>query len=172
MEIILSESERLKETINSVLDLSRLVSGKAQLNLESTNLNEIISNSIQDLSLQSQEKNVDIRYEVKKMEPINMDSEKIRQAMKILISNAIKFNRKGGSVTITVNDNPYFVQISVQDTGIGIPKEQISKIFDKFSQIEEHMTRAGTGTGIGLSIFKEIVDLHGGDIWVQSTPGE
>ncbi|MCK4670370.1 MAG: GAF domain-containing protein [Nanoarchaeota archaeon] len=172
LEIVHSESERLKDTINSVLNLSKLVSGKERLNLEKTDLNKIISQGIMDLEKQSKEKNIMIYFTPEKELTINIDPEKIRQAINILISNAIKFNKKNGSITVLVNDNPYFLQISVRDTGIGIPREFINKIFDKFAQLEEHMTRAGTGTGIGLSIFKEIIDLHGGDIWVQSTPGK
>lgn len=172
LSIVLTESERLKDTINNVLDLSRLVSGKESLNLESTDLNHIIKSAMRDSQKESEDKDIKINFKPKGMKRINVDPGRIRQAMSILISNAIKFNKKGGSATINVNDNPYFVQISVRDTGIGIPKEQINKIFDKFAQLEEHMTRAGTGTGVGLSIFKEIVELHGGDIWVQSTPGE
>ncbi|MBD3259457.1 GAF domain-containing protein [Candidatus Woesearchaeota archaeon] len=172
LEVINLESDRLKDVINDVIELSKLVSGKEQLILEPADVNEVIKSSINLLKKEANTKNIEIHFKPKKCKKLVIDVDKIKHALYHLISNAIKYNKPGGSVSILINDNPYFMQISVRDTGIGIERKNIDRIFEKFSQLEEHMTRGGTGTGVGLSIVKEIVDLHTGDIWVRSVPGK
>jgi len=172
MEVINIEADRLKDVINDVIELSKLVSGKETLVLEPADINEVIISASDLLENEARIKEVSIRFKPVTSETIVIDVDKIKHALFHLISNAVKYNKPQGSVTISVTNNPYFMQISVEDTGIGIERENIDKIFEKFSQLEEHMTRGGTGAGVGLSIVKEIVELHTGDIWVKSIPGK
>ncbi|MBW2987457.1 GAF domain-containing protein, partial [Candidatus Woesearchaeota archaeon] len=172
MEVINIEADRLRDVINDVIELSKLVSGKETLVLEPADINEVIKSAMTLLESEARKKEVDIHFAPVKADSIVIDVDKIKHALFHLISNAIKYNKPKGSVTISVKNNPYFLQISVEDTGIGIEQENIDKIFEKFSQLEEHMTRGGTGAGVGLSIVKEIVELHTGDIWVKSIPGK
>jgi PAS domain S-box-containing protein len=172
MEVINIESDRLKDVINDVIELSKLVSGKETLVLEPADINDVIRSAIDLLENEASTKEVNIHFNPVESEKIVIDVDKIKHALFHLISNAIKYNKPQGSVSIFVTNNPYFMQVSVKDTGIGIEQEDIDKIFEKFSQLEEHMTRGGTGAGVGLSIVKEIVELHTGDIWVKSVPGK
>ncbi|MBW3012806.1 GAF domain-containing protein, partial [Candidatus Woesearchaeota archaeon] len=172
MEVINIESDRLKDVINDVIELSKLVSGKEQLVLEPANINSVIKSCIELLKPAAKAKDIKIYFKPQNFKKIVIDVDKIKHALYHLLSNAIKYNKPDGSVAIIVRNNPYFMQISVRDTGIGIERKNIDRIFEKFSQLEEHMTRGGTGTGVGLSIVKEIVDLHTGDIWVRSIPGK
>ncbi len=172
IRIIDEESDKLKTVIDDVLNLSRLVSGKDPLALEKIDIIKIISEVIDSNKKHIEEKEILVNFNYEEVIDLNIDPEKIKQALSHLISNAIKFNKKGGRINIKILNNPYFVQVSVKDTGIGIEKSSIEKIFEEFYQLEDHLTRVGMGTGVGLSIAKEIINLHKGDIWVKSTPGK
>ena len=99
------------------------------------------------------------------------DAEKIAIALRNLIKNAITFTDPGGRVVIGVEAIPGYIKVTVLDTGIGIPQEEQQKIFERFYQVEKHMTRRHGGLGVGLSIAKELIELHGGRIWVESEEG-
>jgi len=173
IDIIINESDKLKDLITSVIDLSRLVSGKDSLNTEYIDLCDIINESIYETEVLAEEKNINIHFIHHGIEhKIYLDPEKIKLVVINLLSNAIKFNKIGGDIKIHLIDTPHFVQVNIEDTGIGVPKEQIEKIFEQFFQLEEHMTRAGGGAGIGLSIVKEIVNMHQGEVWVTSIPNK
>ena len=106
------------------------------------------------------------------MPPLNADRRKVKQVLLNYLSNALKFTPSGGTVTTHVTDNPHEVRIEVQDTGIGIPEEDQAKLFKPFSQIDTSLTRKHLGTGLGLTLAKRFVELHGGQVWVQSEPGQ
>ena len=98
------------------------------------------------------------------------DANKITVAISNLVRNAITFTNEGGQVQVSVESVTGHVQVSVKDNGIGIPTNDISHIFDRFFQVESHLTRRHTGMGLGLSVAKTMIEMHGGRIWVQS-PG-
>lgn len=173
ISIIISEADKLKELVTSVIELSRLVSGTETLNLDNVDLCDIIKEEINETEALAEEKDISVSFIQHGIEhKITIDPEKIRLVMKNLLSNAIKFNKVSGKIEISLNDTPHFIQVNIKDTGVGIPKEHLDKIFEQFSQLEEHMTRTGGGAGIGLSIVKEIVNMHQGDIWVTSVPNK
>ncbi len=170
--IIDHESDKLKEVINQVINLSNLVSGKSHLILEESDLNELVREAVSEFDEDAKKKEVTIIFNEKRIPKIRVDVDKIKTLIRNLLSNAIKFNRIGGTVVISLADSEQFIQGSVRDTGIGIPHGDQEKVFEEFVQLEKHLTRMGTGTGIGLSMAREIVDLHTGDIWVESIPGK
>jgi two-component system phosphate regulon sensor histidine kinase PhoR len=96
------------------------------------------------------------------------DREKIRVVLDNLISNAVKFTPAGGQVHISLVHQDDGIEIAVADTGVGIPREEMDRIFDRFYQVEDHMTRRHGGMGLGLSIVKGVVELHGGRVFVES----
>jgi signal transduction histidine kinase len=107
------------------------------------------------------------------LEFLEADKQKVKQILFNLLSNAVKFSKSGvGSITITTKKYDEMVQISVSDTGIGIKKEDVGKLFKKFQQIENATYKKYGGTGLGLAISKELVELHGGRIWAESKYGE
>jgi two-component system sensor histidine kinase VicK len=103
---------------------------------------------------------------------IKGDQSKLRQVLQNLVGNAVKYSPRGGKVTITVDDySPEQILISVSDQGMGIPKEQVDKLFQKFSRVDSGETREIKGAGLGLWICREVVEAHGGKIWIESELG-
>jgi two-component system sensor histidine kinase VicK len=112
------------------------------------------------------------------MPAIEVDPEKIKQVITNLIGNAMKFTGEGAVITVSARalkakgqDTYQFIEVWVADTGVGIPKEALSRVFDRFFQVQESENKKPKGTGLGLAIVAEIVKLHGGKIWVESTLG-
>ena len=167
IKIIEKEAESLANLINDLLDLSKIEANRIKLNISDIDINKIIENlNIYNLA---DEKRIKITRTLdRKLSDINADKEKIERIIINLISNAIKFTRPDGEITIMTQDMKDYIRIDVKDTGIGIPKEEIPKLFDKFHQIETQMTKKYKGTGLGLSIVKELVDMHKGIINVKS----
>ena len=102
---------------------------------------------------------------------IEADKEKVRVVLDNLLSNAVKFTPSGGQVRVILSDHPGEVHLTVADTGVGIPAEDVPRVFDRFFQVEDHMTRRHGGMGLGLSIVKGLVELHGGQVSVESVLG-
>ncbi len=168
--IIDRESDRLDELINDILDLSKLEAKQSSLELSEEDISECINENIFKIA---KDKKISIQKIIPKDLPkIMIDKRKISQVFTNLISNAIKFTPKLGKITIKVYDDRDFVISTITDTGIGIKKEQIPKLFDKFYQAESHLTRNQKGTGLGLAIVKEIIGLHSGLISVKSAWGK
>jgi NtrC-family two-component system sensor histidine kinase KinB len=167
--------KRLTLLINDLLDLSKLEAGKLQLKREPTSIKKVVEESVEGLNTWAGTKDIRLEKIIQEGLPeLNIDPNRLIQVLNNLIGNAIKFTPKEGKVSIEAklaDTNPE-IQVCVTDTGIGIPKENLPKIFSKFYQIGERSASDISGTGIGLSIAKEIVELHGGRIWVESEHGQ
>jgi PAS domain S-box-containing protein len=167
--------KRLALLINDLLDLSKLEAGKMQLAFEPSPVEKIIDESVETFNTWAQTKLINIEKNVQAGLPqVFMDPNRIIQVLNNLISNAIKFTFEKGKIIVSANLNPQSqeIGISVEDNGVGMTKESLEKIFNKFYQVGEKMQTEVRGTGIGLSIAKEIVELHGGKIWVESQKGK
>lgn len=166
--------DRLKRLIDAVLDISKLESGRVELNFKYHDVNKTIKDVVFSQELMTKDKGLYLKINLdSKMTMIPYDEDRITQVLNNLISNAIKFTNKGG-ITVSsqcFNDQNY-VQITVKDTGIGIPQDDFPKLFKKFSQIGDPETRKSGGTGLGLSICEEILKKHGGKIWIESAVGK
>lgn len=167
LKIVIDETDRLTRLINDVLDVSKLESQKVQMTLENIDLKPFLEEVLTLLTPQAKEKNIDLYYDCPDTK-LRIDKDKIKQVFNNLISNAIKFTYANGRIDILVKDLPQYVQIAVKDTGKGIPKDKIGKLFDKFYQVDPVLTKTTPGTGLGLVIAKHIVELHKGRIWVES----
>lgn len=167
--------KRLSRLINDLLDLSKLEAGKMELKLIPSSIEKVINESVESLDTWAKTKSIKIEKRIQEAIPqVNMDPDRIIQVLNNLIGNAIKFTPQDGNITIEakLREEKREIEVSVQDTGIGIPKEAIAKVFDKFYQIGERVATDISGTGIGLSIAKEAVELHRGKIWVESQNGQ
>jgi signal transduction histidine kinase len=164
---------RLTKLINNIVDLSKSQAGYFKLNLSNENIVEIIENIANSVSdyVKSRELRIVFFSNVEE-KTIACDSIRIERVMLNLISNAIKFTNPDGAIYINVLDKGDTVEISVKDTGIGIEKEHLDLLFEKFYQIDKTLSRNAEGSGIGLSLTKSIVDLHGGNISVDSEIGK
>lgn len=171
--IMQGETERLIHLTSDYLDLARLESGRAHLNIEDFDLTQLVMESLRVVKSQAESSNLTIHYELGQF-TLHADRSKIKQVLLNLLTNAIKYNHVGGEIYIrarytTEYDTP-FVQISVTDTGYGISKESQKNMFQKFYRVAE-TSDVAHGTGLGLAIAKIIVLAHGGHIWLESDIG-
>lgn len=167
---------RLMNILNDLLNLSRIESGKMVLKLEELNLRTILELIYFTFQPQAEEKAIELKLDLPPGLPLVYgDREKVEQVLNNLVNNALKFTPKKGEIIISVRrcaEDEGMVAISVKDTGIGIPPDQIDKIFEKFYQVESSLQRSHGGTGLGLAISKGLVEAQRGKIFVQSEVGE
>ncbi len=165
---------RLTGILNSLLDLSRIESGKIEMKFEELDLRGSIEFILSSLKPQSDGKSIQLKMQIAEAPPpAYADREKFEQILTNLVGNAIKFTPEGGEISVSVKSfEEDMVAISVKDSGIGIPADQLDKIFEKFHQVEDSLRRSITGTGLGLAITKGLVETHHGKIWVESELGK
>jgi signal transduction histidine kinase len=168
---ILGSSNHLLSLINEILDMAKIEAGKSKLELAEIPVKELIGSSLLLIKEVAMEKRIDVRAEIPE-EVLNMriivDKLRFRQIMVNLLSNAIKFTETNGRVIIELKQKEDELVVSVSDNGIGISREEQSKVFDAFYQVNVKTTGKTPGTGLGLSLAKHLVELHQGRIWVES----
>jgi len=173
IESIKQNSYRLSKIINNIVDLSKIEAGFLKSNLSNKNIVEVVEEIVMSVTDFTESKGLNIIFDTDIEEKIMAcDTEKIERIVLNLISNAIKFTDEGDEIFVAVKDKDEFVEISVQDNGIGIEYKHLNMIFDRFKQVDKSLSRNTEGTGIGLSLVKSIVELHGGSISVESEFGE
>ena len=165
---ILSSAIHLTGLINDILDMTKIESGAIKLNIQKNYPEEIIKEVINILEPLAYEKNIEIETDFKFKGMLSVDFIKFRQIMYNLIGNAIKFSHKNSKIKISSNSNKDRVVFKVKDFGIGIKKADQKRIFDKFVQLDNIYTKTYSSTGLGLTITKELVKMHGGEITVKS----
>jgi PAS domain S-box-containing protein len=173
-KLALSNVERLSRLINDLLDLSKLESKKFTMRPAPFRIDELIQSLVNEFGAWSKTKGITIQTELEKPLEIEADQDRISQVLTNLIGNALKFTPSGKTITVIARRAADLqkVEIGVRDTGPGIAEKDYQKLFEKFSRIESQAMQGVSGTGLGLTIAKEIVELHGGKIWVKSQEGE
>jgi two-component system sensor histidine kinase/response regulator len=160
--------------INDILDLAKIEAGQMDLVIEPFELGPLVEDSANIQRVLLKDKPVDLILDIPDGLPqLNADPLRVRQVISNLITNAIKFTEQG-SITVSAREyaeNPTLIEISVIDTGMGMRPDQLQVIFDRFRQVDQSHTRRAGGTGLGLSITRQLIQMHGGDIWVESEPG-
>jgi len=189
----LASSRHLLSLINDILDLSKVEAGKLELEPTVVNLNELLKNSLTMIKEKAMKHSIQLSMDTDSIpETITVDERKFKQIMYNLLSNAVKFTPECGEIHLTANlfqsseiralntqeslsaisrrlsTQQKFVQVSVSDTGIGLKEEDVERIFGAFEQVEKSISRKFQGTGLGLSLTKQLVDLHGGQLWAES----
>jgi len=171
--IIRQNCYRFTKLINNIVDNSKAESGFLKLNLSNVNIVQVTEDIVQSVSDYVKRKGLSIVFDTNTEEKvIACDPDKIERIILNLISNAIKFTNPGGGIFIDLNDRGGSVEISVRDTGIGMEQAQSEKIFKRFHQVDKSLSRNAEGTGIGLSLARSLVKLHGGKISVESEVGK
>ncbi|OLS03193.1 PAS domain-containing sensor histidine kinase [Tissierella creatinophila] len=169
-KIILRNCYRLTKLIDNILDISKLESGFYKLNLKNEDIVAVTEDIIQSVAKYIKEKGLKIVFDTEIEEKIiGLDLYKFERIMLNLISNAIKFSYESGTIFVNLYYKEGFIEITVEDEGIGIAKENLEIIFDKFHQVNKSLTRTSEGSGRGLSLVKSLVRLHSGEISVEST---
>jgi signal transduction histidine kinase len=172
LQICQANTERLISLINDILDFSKLEASKFTLNLEETDLLKVLTEAVENIrSLAEMRKiRVDIHVEGT-VGSAEVDPMRVSQVMTNLLGNAIKFSAEKSTVEVWARGADDDVEISIRDRGRGISPKDVSRLFQRFGQLDSSNTRKAGGTGLGLVISKGIVEQHGGRIWVDSQPG-
>jgi two-component system sensor histidine kinase GlrK len=172
MGIVSEESNRLIELVNSLLDLSKMEAGMMHFQFSRINPHPLFTIAVQLLEPLQVHKKITLRLELPESLPaVQVDNDRILQVLKNLLGNAIKFTPEGGTITIAAAVQSGVIQVSVKDSGPGISGDQLPLIFEKFRQVPTSGTPMVKGTGLGLTIVKQIISAHGGKVWAESEPG-
>jgi len=169
------QANRLLSLINQLLDLSKLQKGMMSLDLQHGNISSFIRTIIASFSSLSQEQKVELSFDEESSDFIlDFDKDKMEKILTNLISNALKFTPQGGKINIKIKlgDSKEFLLLTVKDSGAGIEAAQLKKIFDPYYQVEAGIKQSYDGSGVGLALVKELVELHQGSVAVQSKPDE
>ncbi|HEY5729420.1 MAG TPA: ATP-binding protein, partial [Anaerolineales bacterium] len=179
LNIIKNNTERLNILVNDLLDVSRIESGRVTLSPQALDLRNLAEDVIEDVLRRSQEENKPMALSLdapRKLPPVYGDMERVRQVLSNLIFNAYHYTPESGTITVHIHqpDSGHYVQVDVEDTGVGIAREDQDRIFERFYRGEHPLVLATPGTGLGLSIVKQIVEMHRGRMWMESSgvPGE
>ena len=173
VEMMERNTQNLIELVNDLLDASKLESGTMRLDATSISLRALIEELREEMQPLAAEKEIALEELVPEDLPqLRADRAKLRRVLVNLVSNALKFTPKGGRVRVSAAREDSFVRVSVSDTGVGIQPDDLRDIFDKYAQARSRATRSEKGTGLGLYITRQLVELHGGKIEVQSEVGK
>ncbi|GFZ32791.1 hypothetical protein CSC2_33170 [Clostridium zeae] len=171
-KIMNQNSLRLLRLINNLIDTTKIDGGYIGLNLKNDNIVYVVEEICQSVTEYGNAKKIEIIFDTDIEEKIMaFDEEKIERIILNILSNAIKFTKEDGSIFINIYDKDDNIEISIKDTGIGIPKELTEYIFERFAQIDKSITRQNEGSGIGLALVKSLVEMHEGTISVASEVG-
>jgi CheY-like chemotaxis protein/nitrogen-specific signal transduction histidine kinase len=170
---ILTSGRHLLSLINDILDLSKVESGKMELELSAFLLRESLDASMMMLREKALKGGIELHLDLSPEADVRIvaDQRKLKQILFNLLSNAVKFTHAGGTVDVGAVRDGDFIEITVVDTGMGIRGEDIPKLFQAFTQLESVYTKGFEGTGLGLALTRHLVELHGGRIWVKSEFG-
>jgi two-component system phosphate regulon sensor histidine kinase PhoR len=176
LQIIYDESERINRLIGDLLELSKIESRLVPLRLAPVDLHELIGKTVEAMGNQAENKHIALSMAVDRDLYIEADEDRLRQILINLLSNGVSYTPEGGKVSVKAfpvggGQEEEKMRIVVSDTGIGIPKEDLTRIFERFYKVDKARSRSSGGTGLGLSIVKHLVDLHGGTIHVDSVVG-
>ncbi len=180
MRMMLRNSHRLLNLINQLLDLSKLESGRMQLQAAQQDIIPFLKGLVGSFESLTEQKELELSFQAQQEKSsLYFDAEKFEKVIVNLISNAVKFTPAGGEITVTAAERPAeenypggYLEIKVSDTGVGIAGEELAYVFDRFYQAGKSTDRQRRGTGIGLALAKELVELHHGEIAVHSREGE
>jgi heavy metal sensor kinase len=167
----LEETSRLSRIVDDLLTLAKVEAGQMTLSEEPVKLHELVDGINEDALILAADRQIAVTLDRNDQGIVTGDPVRLRQLLRALISNAVRYTDPGGTVRIRNERNGDRVSISIEDTGIGIPVESLDKLFDRFYRVDEARSRAHGGSGLGLSIAKWIAEAHHGSISVRSTPG-
>ncbi|PIU41379.1 MAG: PAS domain-containing sensor histidine kinase [Candidatus Omnitrophica bacterium CG07_land_8_20_14_0_80_42_15] len=171
LKIIYDHTERLNNLVEDLLSLSHLESKEIILNKKSFNLRQQLEEAISTFKAQLKKNGIEVKNELPISISVTADQDRMEQVFTNLIDNAIKFNKEKGAIRIYIQEVNGKIKVFVEDKGIGIPEKDIPRIFERFYRVDKARSRELGGTGLGLSIVKHIVELHGGNVGVESAEG-
>jgi len=173
LDAIVKNASRLKEIVENLSSVDNVQTGAARVRSHRVSMTKIVEDVVLTFQDDARFRNITLTSDAGGSDrSIEADGVKINIALSNLVKNALHFTDSGGTVTIRVEEDDGYMKVSVSDTGVGIPARDLQKLFDRFFQVEEHLTRKHGGMGLGLSVAKNMIELHGGRIWVESEEGK
>ncbi len=171
LSLMEKEIDTMTQLVQELLELSRIESGKAPFQKKLARVDSMVNQAVERMRHQAERAGLSLATSIPPDLPeVNMDSDRVMQALLNLLHNAIKFTPPGGKIDVTVRKMESAIEVSIQDTGVGIPEQDIPRIFERFYKADR--ARSGGGTGLGLSIARHIIEGHGGKIGLESQEGE
>lgn len=172
MDVIIKNASRLKEIIESLASMDNYKTGGSRVHQQAISMNKLIEEVSANFSDTASKRNITLSIEPSEGDLfVEADETKISIALTNLIQNAITFTDNGGHVRVKSESLPGYIKVSVADDGIGIPSKDLPHVFERFFQVETHLTRRHNGMGLGLSVAKVMIEMHGGRIWAESLEG-
>ncbi|OEH93078.1 cell wall metabolism sensor histidine kinase WalK [Bacillus solimangrovi] len=172
LDVTQNETERMIRLVNALLQLSKLDSKDYHMDFKKVDFASLFEQVIERFEM-TKAQNVKFKKEFKATSvQVTIDQDKLTQVLDNIISNALKYSPKGGTVCFTLEADEKMLKVCVRDEGMGIPKENLTKVFERFYRVDKARSRKMGGTGLGLAIAKEIIELHGGKVWAESVEGE
>ena len=172
LRVIINESDRMTKIVQDLLELSRFDSGASELAVEEFSIERSLRDVYAAVALEARKRGHEVNLELEwKLPKISGDRARIEQVLMNIISNALKYTPDGGKIGIFSGSSDGNVWVRIEDTGVGIPREDLGRVFDRFYRVDKARSRESGGTGLGLSIAKEIVSKHGGELEIKSTLG-
>jgi len=173
LDTIIRSATRLKEIIESMTSVDNVQNGTSVVQRRAVSVRKILQEQIQRIQPELAPKNLNLRADVSQHDlMVEGDAEKIGSALSNLLKNAVTFTNPGGHVFVVAEQLPGYVKVSVIDNGIGIPAKDLPHIFERFYQVESHLTRKHGGMGLGLSVARMMAEMHGGSLSVESVEGK
>lgn len=173
LEIIIRNATKLKEIVENLSDVDNIQTGAARVRHQKVSLAKIAEDVILLFQDEADSRNITLKCETGTAACyVNADEAKLSIALSNLVKNSLQFTEAGGYVTVKIQEDTGHFKVSVMDDGIGIPARDLPRVFERFFQVETHLTRHYGGMGLGLSVAKAMIELHGGRIWVESEEGK
>lgn len=173
LDIIVRNAMRLKEIIDNIANMDNVERGVASVRRRTVSIRRVIEEVTAGFQDEAREKRLSLRVDAGQDDlMVEGDASKISIALTNLVKNALTFTNPGGHVFVVAERIPGYVKVSVIDDGIGIPAKDLGRIFERFYQVESHLTRRHGGMGLGLSVAKVMIEMHGGRIWAESVEGK
>ena len=173
LDMIIRNATKLKTIVENLSDVDNIQNGAAHVRNQTVSLTRIIHDVIDTFQDEATSRNITLKSEGGDS-PFHLDADavKLSIALSNLVKNALQFTESGGHVTIRVEEDTGFYKVTVMDDGIGIPARDLPRVFERFFQVETHLTRRFGGMGLGLAVAKAMIELHGGRIWAESAEGK
>jgi signal transduction histidine kinase len=173
LDVVIKNAARLKEIVESVASMDNYRAGHSRVHQQAVSVGKIVAETAASFAGMASERTITLEAPVPQPDIlVEADHTKISIALGNLVKNALTFTNEGGLVRIQTESMTGYVKISVIDNGVGIPRQDLPRVFDRFFQVERHLTRRHNGMGLGLSVAKVMVEMHGGRIWAESVEGQ
>jgi signal transduction histidine kinase len=170
LDTIIRNATRLKEIVENLSDVDNFQSGSARVRGNEVSMSKVAQEVVDSFRHEAEQRHIELKTVIDDSPYyIHADAVKISIALSNLVKNAIQYTESGGHVTVRVEEDSGYIKVTVNDDGIGIPPRELPRVFERFYQVESHLTRRYGGMGLGLAVAKAMIELHGGRIWAESS---